>query len=184
MTDLVRSSTKKVSSSALQTDARVRREWAEAFSSTLEAATSSFQTGFKNAPGTSETIRPIRHIAPKIAEIERQVERLTAAKAIAEDTRSIDLCIEFLRALASAPVPVPVSGWSKETGPSLFFDQDGYYGDIEVVDNLMEYYLKSRHGDVPLNIFNSEQVDLNSPIPQNLLGYLYIMFARQHGDVL
>jgi hypothetical protein len=81
----------------------------------------------------------------------------------------------------TGPIPVPVAGWKPE-GPSLFFDQEGFYGDLEIAGNNIEYFLKWVEDGVPKEVFGAEDVS-EGYLPPNLLAYLYHVFARSHANL-
>lgn len=140
-----------------------------------------------------ETKSSFEQILPKTVELERQLNRLRAAIKLAEaarepllQTQELELCISFLRKLVTGPgpIPVPVASWSSEAGTSLFFDQDGRYGDLEITSGSeVEYYLKWNDGDREFEVYGLEKLEYGS-IPHKLLASLYAMFARYDDRLL
>lgn len=127
--------------------------------------------------------------APKMAEIERQIERLKAAKKFAEskeldaaEMSDISSSIDILRSLVQGPLPIPVAGWSLDSGPSLFYDQNGFYGDLEISNSAIEYFLKWNDSTGANEIFDSEAIE-EGKLPPKLLVHLYRAFARSNAQV-
>ena len=123
---------------------------------------------------------------PKVAEIQRQVARLRATDELKLDDHnctSIAKSILFLQNLATGPIPIPVAGWSPESGASLFFDQGGFYGDLEFTGDNIEYFLHWDEPDGPREVFDSEPSE-GGKIPHKLLVHLFSRFARSNAEVL
>lgn len=127
-------------------------------------------------------------IAPKAAEVTRQIERLRTVKEIAPDQgfsaeqlRDVDTSVKLLSHLMTGPIPIPVAGWKPE-GPSLFFDQNGFYGDLEIAGDSVEYFLKWVDRGELKEVFGTEDVS-EGYLPPNLLAHLYSIFARSDAIV-
>jgi len=128
--------------------------------------------------------------APKSVEAGRQINRLAAARSFAEgrhvredDIESINACVSMIGHFASTPVPIPVASWTAGKGASLFFDMDGFYGDLEVDGTEVEYFLKWSDGTHQQEVFDSEAVE-DGKIPPRLLVHLFKVFARHNAAVL
>src|SRR5438067_576127 len=69
--------------------------------------------------------------APKVAEVNRQVDRLRQAREFAEasgivfDVDGMVSSIMLLQQMVSGPIPVPVASWDADGGASLFISDDG-----------------------------------------------------------
>jgi hypothetical protein len=131
----------------------------------------------------------IHQMSPKAAEITRQIDRLRLAKEVASDlslnevsAQGIGDSISFLQNLCVGPIPIPVASWSPETGSSLFFDGDGFYGDLEISDGVVEYFIKSGETGEQVEIFDTEKIE-EGRIPPRLLAILFSKFARTSNEV-
>ena len=145
-----------------------------------------------SGPGKTSTYAAqagIYQLSPKAAEIERQVERLKAAREFCEDgmlnlgsVNDLSLSIELLQSLSIGPLPVPIAGWSKESGPSFFFDQAGFYGDLEITEEGVEYFLKWGSDGEKKEVYGTEPIK-KGKFPPQLLSHLYRVFAKHEAKV-
>jgi hypothetical protein len=128
--------------------------------------------------------------APKVSEINRQIGRLKEAKALADsdaedggDVESVVSSISFLENLAVGPIPVPIASWEHGAGSSLFFNQGGFYGDLEIIGRRIEYLLTWQDGDQLIEVYDTENME-SGKIPPRLLVHLFEKFARVNAEVL
>ena len=126
--------------------------------------------------------------APKVAEVNRQVERLRQAKDFAEtsglefDGDGLLSSIMLLQNMVTGPIPVPVASWDADSGSSLFISQDGFYGDLEVNGKTIEYLLRLEGQGAAEEIYDSEQIE-EGRIPPRLLTHLFATFAKSNANV-
>lgn len=178
----------------MSTDAVIKRQSVDRGShhrpepGTLKRIVSSFLSPAAFEPTTkSWTCRyEAAVIDPKSREAARQIARLSAAKKFSDDSENMEKdcaaitsCMSLLQQFSSTPAPIPVASWSSGDGATLFLDQGGFYGDIEVTENSVEYFLKWTEGDQQNEIFQTETV-VEGKIPPGLLGHLFAVFARQN----
>jgi hypothetical protein len=128
----------------------------------------------------AETQSAIYCVSEKAVEAERQIRRIRGVadhlSAIGEiDGEGVTACIGLLNCFTMSPAPIPVASMSEDGTTSLFFDQNGFYGDIEISGRTVEYMLK--WGDQEDAVIDCEQVD-DGRIPPRLLVHLFATFAR------
>lgn len=130
---------------------------------------------------TSNLSRPaVVRKAPKAAEVDRQVERITSlleahrqgSDQSAKLVESIGTSIALLHSFVTLPLPVPIASDGEDDGASLFIDTEHLYGDLEISGSTVEYYLRSKTGDFQNEIYDVEDVE-DGRIPPRLLGCLY-----------
>ncbi|WP_324806610.1 hypothetical protein SH584_09490 [Sphingomonas sp. LY29] len=180
------SSVKSLGENIAETDRASKVEagpsWSYAFGRALQ--TCDFTKISPNAAYTNGTFAVVR-AAPKVAEINRQVERLRHAKEFAEasglpcDFDGLVSSIQLLQHLVSGPVPVPVASWDADGGPSLFISEEGFYGDLEINGKVIEYLLKIEGGQGSREIYDSEEIE-EGRIPPRLLTHLFAKFAKSN----
>ena len=132
----------------------------------------------------------IYQTTPQIEEVNRQISRMRAALACAEESsqssnslEDLTSSINMLSSLACSPLPVPVAAWSAGNGPSLFFQENGFYGDLEIRDKTVEYLLKWSDSNGPVEIYDNEEIT-DTRLPPKLLTHLYRAFARSNAGML
>lgn len=89
--------------------------------------------------------------------------------------RSVRAVIELLSASLFLPTPVPTSSVDIEKGASLFLNDDISYFDIEVFDNIIEFYAKDKVSNA--EFFGEEEV-VDGRVPPSLLATLFKLYAR------
>lgn len=139
---------------------------------------------------TATATRPpkaIYQVCEKAVEAQRQIERLKSLtvlynnEAVCDDNldnlQSIATSVSLLGSFLSSPIPIPVASRNSDCGSSLFFDEDGFYGDLEIKGDFVEYFIKSSRNDAELEIFDTEKVE-SGFIPPRLLTVLFSHYAR------
>jgi hypothetical protein len=159
--------------------------WYQAVGKMLE--TCDFTKVSATNPYTSGSLA-VTCVSQKAAEAARQVERLNFAKAFAEDkgaefdVEGLVSSILLLQNLATGPIPIPVASWDIESGASLFFHDEQFYGDLEISGKTIEYLLKWKGRQGEQEVYGSEEIE-EGRIPSGLLVHLFSSFARSNADM-
>lgn len=135
---------------------------------------------------TSPMSRPAIHqVSEKAVEANRQIERVKSIASICKKGGAIDdVCLEsiassvtFIGSLVTGQIPIPVASSGSDGCTTLFFDDDDFYGDLEIRGKSIEYYIKSKTRGKDVEVFDSEDME-NGFIPPKLLIHLFAHYAR------
>lgn len=139
----------------------------------------------KSPIGLAATQPAIYAFTEKSAEAARQIERIKSiASTCQNDGENSEMrrdsfasSISIITSLLSGPIPIPVASRGEEGCASLFFEGEGFYGDVEIKGKFLEYYLKSMKNGFTRETFDCEEIK-DGYIPTRLLTNLFMHFAR------
>ncbi|MBY4636442.1 hypothetical protein K5P26_04720 [Sphingopyxis sp. XHP0097] len=136
--------------------------------------------GYLPCPSTAAVV----YVCEKSAEAQRQIDRVRSLSAICINNRissekclkSVSSAVTLIGAFLSSPIPIPVASGSEDGDTSLFLDDDGVYGDIEISGTQVEYYLKIDRNGNEMEYFGTEEIE-DGFIPPKLLTRLFYHYA-------
>lgn len=160
------------------------RHWHQSFRILAGAVASAVAVNKPLQPSTMalpDTGPQMLLVEPRVQEIQRQKDRLKTAsdfeikdeEAAKVWKNSINNTMSLLSSLQLSRLEIPMASLGQEQNASLYFSQNGIYGDLEIRDNEIEYYLRSEDGDEVNELSGIEKIPENKTLPANLLVYLW-----------
>lgn len=121
----------------------------------------------------------------KAFEAKRQIDRLKSLTCVhSSGSEEDNLCLDSITSSISligsfltSPVPIPVASSGSDGATTLFFEDDDFYGDLEVRGKFVEYYIKYAEKDGSKEVYETEPLG-NGYIPPKLLTCLFSYYAR------
>lgn len=119
-----------------------------------------------------EIVRQIERISPYIKWVVENEDKVAASEQFQRSARAV---IGLLHASTCLPTPIPTSSVDIEKGASLFLNDDVSYFDIEVFDDIVEFYAKDKNNGE--EYYGEEHIKVGQ-FPSRLLTTLYKLYAR------
>lgn len=130
----------------------------------------------------------IYQASDKAVEAQRQIERVKSLASLIHNNsddeedktriESIASSVALIGSFLSSPVPIPIASSGGDTGTSLYFGGDDFYGDLEITGKLVEYYIKTSSNGEVTEIYDTEEIGDEGYVPPRLLMCLFSHYAR------
>ena len=122
----------------------------------------------------------------KAVEAQRQIDRVRSLSVLCKTSsgqddkqqlESIASSVALIGSFLLSPMPIPIASSGSDNRTTLFFQDENFYGDLEINRNEIEYFLKRKTNEGPIEIYDCEEIE-DGKVPPRLLMFLFSHYAR------